>query len=60
MLRWAAFFLVLLIASSVLAFTTVFSVAVGIAKVFFFIFLALFVITLVAGLFFANKLKRKK
>ncbi|HEX2494223.1 MAG TPA: DUF1328 domain-containing protein [Steroidobacter sp.] len=49
MLSWALTFFVVAIIAAVLGFTSVAGVAAGIAKVLFFIFLALTVVALVAG-----------
>ncbi|MEJ2314129.1 MAG: DUF1328 domain-containing protein [Nitrospirota bacterium] len=51
MLRWAAIFFVIAIVAALFGFTGIAAAAVGIAKVLFFIFLVLFVISLILGLF---------
>jgi uncharacterized membrane protein YtjA (UPF0391 family) len=50
MLRWALIFLVVALAAAVLGFTTVAGAALGAAKILFWIFAALFVISLVMHL----------
>ncbi len=51
MLRWAAIFFVIALIAAVFGFGGIAAGAVDIAKILFFIFLVIFVITLVAGLF---------
>jgi uncharacterized membrane protein YtjA (UPF0391 family) len=51
LLGWALVFLVIAMIAAVFGFGVVASAAAGIAKVLFFIFIAMFVIMLVAGLF---------
>jgi uncharacterized membrane protein YtjA (UPF0391 family) len=58
MLRWSLTFLVFGLIAALLGFTTVAGTAIGIAKVLFFIFAALFVLTLLIGLFAANKITK--
>ncbi|HEX3485690.1 MAG TPA: DUF1328 domain-containing protein [Micropepsaceae bacterium] len=50
MLRWAAIFLIIGLVAGLLGFTGVAGASIGIAKVLFFIFLAMFVVFLVLGL----------
>lgn len=50
MLRWSAIFLVIAVIAAALGFGGIASDAAEIAKVLFFIFLAVFVVTLVLGL----------
>ena len=50
MLRWALIFFVVSIVAAFFGFGGIASAAAGIAKVLFFVFVALFVITLIAGL----------
>ena len=57
MLRWAAIFFVISIIAALLGFTDIAAGAAGIAKVLFFIFLAIFITLLALGLFAANKLR---
>ena len=49
MLRWSITFLVIAIIAALLGFTSIAGAAIGIAKVLFFVFLVLFIITLIAG-----------
>lgn len=49
MLYWALVFLVIALLAAVFGFTGVYVAAAGIAKILFFIFLVLFVVSLVAG-----------
>lgn len=49
MLRMAMMFLVLALVAGVLGFAGIASAAVGIAKILFWLFIALFVVTLVVG-----------
>jgi uncharacterized membrane protein YtjA (UPF0391 family) len=57
MLKWAAMFFVISIIAALLGFTDIAAGAAGIAKILFFIFLAIFLTLLVLGLFAANKLR---
>ena len=50
MLGWALTFLVVALVAAVLGFTSVAGAAMGIAKILFFVFLALFAISLVMHL----------
>jgi len=50
MLRWALIFLVLGLIAALLGFTGIAGASIGIAKVLFFLFLAIFVVMLVLGL----------
>ena len=50
MLGWALTFLVVALIAGVLGFTTVAGTALGIAKILFFVFLVLFVVSLVLHL----------
>jgi uncharacterized membrane protein YtjA (UPF0391 family) len=47
MLRWAIIFFVVAICAALLGFTGLYVAAAGIAKILFFIFLVLFVISLI-------------
>jgi uncharacterized membrane protein YtjA (UPF0391 family) len=58
MLRWAFIFLVISLIAAVLGFTTIAGAALSIAKVLFYIFLALFLIFLIAGAMLANSIKK--
>ncbi|HYC34620.1 MAG TPA: DUF1328 domain-containing protein [Candidatus Paceibacterota bacterium] len=57
MLRWSIIFLVIAIIAALFGFTSIAGTAMGIAKVLFFVFLVLFVITLVAGSLAGRKIK---
>ena len=50
MLRWALIFLVLGIVAALLGFTGIAGASVGIAKVLFFLFLAIFAVMFILGL----------
>ena len=49
MLYWALVFLVIALVAGVLGFGGVYVAAAGIAKILFFIFLVLFIVSLIAG-----------
>jgi len=49
MLHWAIVFLIIGIIAAILGFTGIAGAAIGIAKILFFIFIALFVIGLLTG-----------
>lgn len=51
MLYWALVFLVIAIAAAILGFGGIAGAATGIAKILFFIFLVVFIVSLIAGLF---------
>lgn len=51
MLYWALVFFVIAVIAAVFGFGGIAAAAVGIAKILFFVFLALFVLTLIAHLF---------
>jgi uncharacterized membrane protein YtjA (UPF0391 family) len=50
MLSWAVTFLVIALIAALFGFGGIASTAVGIAKLLFFIFLAIFVVSLIMGL----------
>ena len=50
MLGWALTFLVVALIAGVLGFTSIAGAAVGVAKILFFVFLVLFVVSLVMHL----------
>jgi uncharacterized membrane protein YtjA (UPF0391 family) len=50
MLYWAAVFFIIAIIAAVLGFTGIALAAAGIARILFFIFLVVFIVTLIAGL----------
>ena len=56
MLRWAIVFLVLGLIAGALGFTAIAGASIAIAKVLFFIFLAIFVVLLILGLTAARRL----
>lgn len=58
MLRWSLIFLVIGLIAGLLGFTGVAGTSVGIAKVLFTIFLGLFALFLLVGIFTARKLGR--
>lgn len=49
MLYWTIVFLIIALVAGVLGFTGIYAAAAGIAKILFFIFVVLFLISLVAG-----------
>jgi uncharacterized membrane protein YtjA (UPF0391 family) len=49
MLGWAMTFLVLGLIAALLGFTAIAGASIGIAKILFFVFLVLFVVTLLMG-----------
>ena len=51
MLWWALIFFIIAIVAGIFGFTGVQTAAIGVAKVLFWIFIALFVVSLVVGLF---------
>ena len=55
MLRWAFIFLVIGLIAGILGFTGVAGASFAIAKLLAFIFLAIFLVLLVAGLTFARR-----
>jgi uncharacterized membrane protein YtjA (UPF0391 family) len=55
MLRWAVIFLVIAIVAGILGFAGLMIAAAGIAKMLFYLFLILFLITLISGLVNRNK-----
>ena len=50
MLGWAVFFLVIALVAALFGFGGIAGTAVGIAQLLFFVFLAIFVISLIVGL----------
>lgn len=56
MLRWALIFLVIGLIAGILGFTDVAGASVEIAKILFFIFLVIFLVLLLAGLFVGKKI----
>ena len=51
MLRWALIFLVVALVAGLLGFTTLAGAAIGIAKILFYVFVILFLVSLVMHLF---------
>ena len=49
MISWAITFLVIALIAAVLGFTTIMGASIQIAKILFFVFLVLFVISLIMG-----------
>lgn len=49
MLRWALIFLVIALVAAVFGFGDVYAAATGIAKILFFVFIVLFVVSLIMG-----------
>ncbi|RXZ84298.1 DUF1328 domain-containing protein [Paenibacillaceae bacterium] len=49
MLRWAVIFFIIAIVAAIFGFGGIVSAATGIAKVLFFVFLILFLISLITG-----------
>jgi uncharacterized membrane protein YtjA (UPF0391 family) len=49
MLYWAAVFFLIALVAAVFGFTGVYVAAAGIAKILFFVFLVLFIVSLIAG-----------
>ena len=54
MLFWALVFLVLALVAGILGFTTIAGAAAGIAKVIFFLFLVVFLASLITGIFYRH------
>ena len=57
LLKWAAIFFVIAMIAAAFGFTGVAEGATEIAKILFYIFLAIFVLCLIAGLVLAGKVK---
>lgn len=55
MLKWALIFLVIGLIAALLGFTSIAGTSIAIAKTLFFIFLAIFVVLMVAGLTVARR-----
>jgi uncharacterized membrane protein YtjA (UPF0391 family) len=58
MLRWAVIFLIVALVAAMFGFTDIASASAGIAKVLFGIFLFIFLVAVVLGLFAGRKLTR--
>jgi len=54
MLNWALTFLVVALIAALLGFTSIAGAAMGIAKILFYVFLVLFLVSLVSHLFRGN------
>ena len=57
MLRWALIFLIVALIAAALGFTDVAAASAGIAKVIFFIFVLLFALAVLGGLFLGRRLR---
>lgn len=57
LLKWAAIFFIIAMVAAAFGFTGVAEGATEVAKILFYIFLAMFVIVLAAGLIVAGRLK---
>lgn len=55
MLRWALIFLLIGLVAGLLGFTSLAGASIAIAKIIFFIFIALFLVFLIAGLTVARR-----
>ena len=56
MLRWALIFLVIALVAGLLGFTGIAGTSMAIAKTLFYIFLVIFLVLLVAGLFVGRRI----
>ncbi len=56
MLGWALTFLVVALIAGVLGFTTIAGTAIGVAKILFFVFLVLFVVSLIMNVMRGRKI----
>lgn len=54
MLRWSLIFFVFGLIAALLGFTAIAGTAIGIAKILFYVFAVLFLVTLLAGLMSSN------
>ena len=57
MLRWAVIFLIIALVAALFGFGGIAGAAVGIAKILFFIFIVLFIISILIGGFAVKKIK---
>ena len=55
MLRWALIFAVVAVIAGLLGFTSIAGTSMAIAKTLFFVFLVIFLVLLLAGLFVGRK-----
>jgi uncharacterized membrane protein YtjA (UPF0391 family) len=58
MLRWAVIFLIIALIAALFGFTDIAAASAGIAKVLFGIFLFIFLLAVVLGLFAGNRISR--
>lgn len=56
MLRWSAIFLVISLIAAVFGFGGIAVAAAGMARILFFVFLVLFLISLISGLTFGRRI----
>jgi uncharacterized membrane protein YtjA (UPF0391 family) len=56
MLKWAFIFAIIALIAGALGFTTIAGASIAIAKIFFFIFLALVVLFIIAAIFIGKKI----
>lgn len=56
MLKWAFIFAIIALIAGALGFTTIAGASIAIAKIFFFIFLALVVLFVIAAIFIGKKI----
>ncbi|HEY4494350.1 MAG TPA: DUF1328 domain-containing protein [Candidatus Paceibacterota bacterium] len=54
MLKWSIIFLVVALVAALFGFTTIAGAAIGFAKVLFYIFLVLFLVSLIGGMTIAK------
>ncbi len=57
MLKWSVIFLIIAVIAGLLGFTTIAGTSIAIAKVLFFVFLVIFIISLIAGGAFVKGVK---
>lgn len=58
MLKWSLIFLVIALVSGLLGFGAISGIALGIAKILFYVFLFLAIILLIIGTIFVKKVKK--
>jgi uncharacterized membrane protein YtjA (UPF0391 family) len=58
MLKWAVIFLIVGLIAGLLGFTGIAGAAVAIAKFFFFLFVGIFVLLLILGIFVGKRLTK--
>ena len=59
MLKWSIAFFIIALIAGILGFTGIASGAMQIAQILFYIFLVLFLVSLLVGIFFAGAVKKK-